>query len=610
MSISRKLLASAANWGCVEVEKSAMLLFVQKFRELLLHTTSVTAKPMFASPLSVAREIFSIITLHAKIPHSSTEANIKNLVQEFEHVLSQDRIAKAAIGDRLDQILTNILCFTDSRDQIEAAQFLIGRFSVRKYTSECGKRIIQIIEGGGREKGEMLSLAEGFISAIKEAGYPTQTIYHLFNVAFFDYERKPMTARARLEEFFANFDFVQHNYNVFFGLSEIADKVTDTFKSIAGEYWALGSNECNEFLSEVLLRNRRFFDQHEYQGIVKFKEISALDPQSARVQAERRLRLLDDLLRFSVHGRRFVVQNQALVMKAEGARYVNSNRPKAPVLLVPHDSDNGHDGLADLASALRRTQGSSTNRFVRAIELHGTALSAQEDESQLLNLWIALETLFVSGRSGSKIKEIIDSVTPYVLASWNAYLLGEIWEKIEAGHIYSWNESVKSSPELLTLPGNIQFLKAVSIKSYKAEMSAFLITLDSDPLLRYRIFQCINWAQNASSIRDEISKVKQKIVNDINRIYRTRNQIVHIGGARGNMSDIVQLAHYYLDLVLVLLSMMLGTEDGCQSIEQANLEVRIKMESHLKKLDLGTKNGLECDASNYSELLFGRALLD
>lgn len=609
MSSGRKLFTSAKNWGCDEQQKLSMLLFVQRVRELLLHTTSMAAKPLVISPLVVAREILFILLQHTKTPHSSTEANIRMLVVELSLALSNDEVAKTVVGDRLSYIKNCLLNFDNNQLQVEAAQYLIGRFSIRQYTKNCADSIIQIIESDGKRKKDLLSLSESYVAAIKEAGYPTQTIYHLLNVSFFDHEKTSCSARQRLEKFFSNFDFEYHSYDVYFSLAEIAKNVKDTFLSVGANFYPSESEDAQKFLQEISSANKRFFCAHEYDGIVKLAGVRALDPQSARVVAEARLRMLDDLLRFSVHRRRFIVRNQALVLKEKTNQYVNSNRPRSPVLLVPHDSDNTHEGLMNLAAAMRRARSGSLERFGRALELHGTALSAQEEEAQLLNIWIALETLFVTGRSGSKVKEIIEAIEPYVLSSWNQYVMGEIWEKIEHVHMKKWNESIMDVDSLKDLPGLIQFVLSISVKEFEPSMTKFLGELDGDPLLRQKIFACIGWSQDAKSIKKYIDGVIEKVSNDINRIYRTRNQIVHTGGGKSGLGDVVQLAHYYLDLVLALISLMLGDENGCKTIEQANLEARIKSAELVSGINQAIKNDVKCNRDNYAELLFGRDLL-
>lgn len=603
----KKLYISAQNWGCEQKERVGMLLFVQRVREILLHTTSLPCKPAIASPLLVAREIFSTLDQNSRTPHKSVEPNIKCLIEELDESLRIDPIAKSMIGDRSSEIRRALLDFSQSAAQLEAARFLLGRLKKEDYQRLSTSRIIEIVENGGAEKKELLALCEGFVACIRIFGYPAQTIYHLLNVFFFDHEKQKMTARARLEGFFSKFDFVKHKHDVYFSIDDLAANVSGTFSSITAEFWEVDGEQFNQFLDALPLRTRSFFAASTTAGIIKFKDVDALDPQSARVIAERRLRLLDDLLRFSVHGGRFVVKNPSLIWR-EKFGYVHSNRPRPPILLVPHDADVQHSSLSRLALALRSLRSSQAQRFVRAIELHGTALSAHEEESQLLNLWIALETLFVSGRD-SKVVEVINAVTPYVLGAWNNYLFAELWERIIHVHSKLWADSIKSSPDLVAVNDMRQLVMAISIKKFEPEMTEFLRNLDDDPLFRQKIAACIEWAKNPKEIKRYREILRKKVEFDIGRIYRTRNRIVHAGLNSEGMADVVQLAHFYLDLSLAILSVLFSSENGVRSVEQANLEVIIIEKGLTARLEAEIKKNTSLDESNCFSLLFGRPLM-
>jgi VanZ family protein len=603
----KKLYTSAQNWGCEQKERVGMLLFVQRVREILLHTSSLPCKPIIASPFVVAREIFSTLDQNSRSPHRSVEPNIKCLVDELDESVRIDPIAKIMIGDRAVEIRRALLDFSRSAAQIEASRFLLGRLKKENYQHCTTSRIIEIIENGGVEKKELLALCEGFVACIRHFGYPAQTIYHLLNVFFFDHEKQKMTARARLEAFFSKFDFVKHKHDVYFSIEDLAANVSETFGSITADFWQEGSEEFSKFIDALPLRTRGFFSATTSAGILKFKDVEALDPQSARVIAERRLRLLDDLLRFSVHGGRFVVKNPSLIWR-EKFGYVHSNRPRRPILLVPHDSDVQHSSLSRLALALRSLRSSQAQRFVRAIELHGTALSANEEESQLLNLWIALETLFVSGQD-SKVVEVINAVTPYVIGAWNNYLFAELWDRIVHVHFKLWTDSIKSSPDLVALSDMKQLVMAISLKKFEPEMTEFLKNLDDDPLFRQKIVNCIEWAKSPKEIKRYREVIRRKVEFDISRIYRARNRIVHIGLNSEGMADVVQLAHFYLDLSLTILSVLFSSENGVRSVEQANLEVAIIDNGLTMYLDSEIKKGSILDEKSCFSLLFGRPLM-
>ena len=612
MAITRVLSTHSTTWGCSEEEKPPLLLFVQRARQLLLHTSSLLCHSDRSAPFTIGREISYLLTQHKETPHSSTVVNVKFLVEELRESLAEDSIATDLIGDRLDFICSLLENQDDINGQLEAAELLLNRLAQIRYFNKSSAEIIKIITSGGKEKEKLIKLTEGFIAGVRDAGYPAQTIYHLLNVSFLDKSKEKMSAKDRLEKFFSNFDLKVHEYTTYFGVSGITTDVAPTFISIDGESFERSSVEATKILEDLPASSKRFFTENKWENIVIFKKIKALDPQSARKNSERRLRRLDDILKFSIHKQRFTIENQAIVIINEkGNNLVHSNRPRSAILRVPHDPDGMEpETLKQFSSIFRTSKTGTVNRFIRAIELHGTALSAPEEESQLLNLWIAFETLFVRKGNTSKIKEVLDAVGPYISGRWISYQISELFEEIKDSHEEKWNELLKEAEDLRLLPDNFALAAAISMENYKKPMTQFLKNLDADPLLRQRIYSCIKWAQSAKNVLDKNTNIEKRIKYDINRIYRTRNQIVHIGKSTEGLGEIVQSAHYYLDIILNVLAVMLGRPGGPRTIEQANMEVQAHREVYLKDLkNLSSKNE-KCDRDNFGKILFGRALID
>ncbi|MGK5003861.1 hypothetical protein [Janthinobacterium sp. LB2P70] len=476
MAINRVLSTHAKTWGCEENETMPLLLFVQRARQLLLHTSSLLCRSDRAAPFTICREINYLVRQQKETPHSSTSANIRLLLDELRESLRGDIIATELIGDRLTYISESLISENDINNQLEAAQILKNRLAQKRYFDQSSEEIIKIIISGGREKEKLIKLTEGFIAGIRDAGYPAQTIYHLLNVSFLDKTRTPMDAKSRLDKFFSNFDLKKHSYTVYFGISGIASGVSETFASIGSAIYKRASIDAENILEKFPATTKRFFNEHDWESIVCFEKVQALDPQSARQLSERRLRLLDDLLKFSIHSQRFFIENPAVVsIEGKDGSPVHSNRPRPPVLRVPHDPTGiEKDTLLQFSSIFRMSEAGSVNRFIRALELHGTALSAPEDESQLLNIWIAFETLFVRRGDTSKIKEILNAVDPYISGRWISYEFAELWSEIVASHLAQWNETVEKFPELKTGENHYGFSAAISIKKYEIPMTDFL----------------------------------------------------------------------------------------------------------------------------------------
>ena len=600
----------AKGWGCGEDERLPLLLFVQRARELLLHTSSMLVRKMHASPYSVAREIHFLLYQHKKTPHSSTGVNAKFLMSEFNDSLRNDAVARSLVGDRLDFINQSFSGNEDINNQLEVIELALVRLAQGRYLTMCAEGVLDIVKSGGKEKKRLLALAEGFILGVRDAGYPAQTIYHLLNVSFLDRKRKPVSADEMLGGFFSYFDLEHHDYKVYISVSDLHDGREEIFKSIDAKYMSSSSTEAQQFMDELPVSTRRFFGEASMDGLVVIDQVKALDPQSARQNAEKRMRLLDDLLRFSGHRAQFKLNNPALVIQVgKDGKYVHSNRPKSAVLRMPHVHEDVDD-LRDIAAVLRSTKSSSRQRFLRAVELHGTALSTTEEESQLLNLWIAFETLFVTGVHGSKVSEVLASVTPYVAGFWIGYELQEIWEEIKLKHREEWRSAISESEIASKYDDeSIGFIAAVALRKFEKEMTNFLGSLDSNPLLRCKIFECIGWAQSPKKILQRLDEVRSRVAVDINRIYRYRNQLVHIGQAIGDLGAVVQCAHQYLDLVLNLLILMLGKAGGPRTIEQANIEIKIKEDRQRALLEESVKSDAASDDESFLLLLTGRPLL-
>ncbi|CAJ0693262.1 hypothetical protein LMG18091_01752 [Ralstonia wenshanensis] len=604
------ILDYAKNWGCGEGERLPLLLFVQRARELLLHTSSMLVRKMHASPFSIARELHFILYQHKRTPHSSTEVNAKFLISEFNEALRDDAVARSLVGDRLDFINQSFSGVDDINNKLEVIELTLARLAQGRYLTMCAEGVLDIVKSGGSEKKRLLALTEGFVLGVRDAGYPAQTIYHLLNVAFLDKKRSPVSADEMLNGFFSYFDLEQHEYKVYIGVSDVHDGKEEIFKSIDAKYMDSSSTEVQQFMDRLPASTRRFFSEVAMDGIVVIDPVKALDPQSARQAAEKHMRLLDDLLRFSGHRAQFKLNNPALVVQVDkDAKFVHSNRPKSAVLRMPHVHEGGND-LRDIAAVLRSTKSSSRQRFLRAVELHGTALSSPEEESQLLNLWIAFETLFVTGAHGSKVSEVLASATPYVAGCWIGYELQELWAEVDAKHREEWRGAISESEIASKYDDeSVRFIAAIALRKFEKEMTNFLGSLDGNPLLRCKIFGCIEWAQSPKKILRHLDEVRSRVSVDINRIYRYRNQLVHIGQAIGDLGAVVQSAHQYLDLVLNLLILMLGKTGGPRTIEQANIEIKIKEDRQRALLEANSKAEREGDDESFLLLLTGRPLL-
>lgn len=143
------------NWICEPSEKESLLLFLQRARELLLHTTPFLDKPVNASVFLLSKELTFLTTQEKETPHTSTQKQIEIVVEEFKSALSRDEVAKELIGDRFPFIEACLVGGSTIDEKIEAAQLLRVRIARTAYLAEANKRLNSIISGGGEREREV-----------------------------------------------------------------------------------------------------------------------------------------------------------------------------------------------------------------------------------------------------------------------------------------------------------------------------------------------------------------------------------------------------------------------------------------------------------------------
>lgn len=226
---------------------------------------------------------------------------------------------------------------------------------------------------------------------------------------------------------------------------------------------------------------------------------------------------------------------------------------------------------------------SSFMKFDSVVDLHGLATKSDSESSQLLNIWIALETITPPNSKKSKIQNIIDASTPFLLNGYINRLMLSLKRDI-----YRWNKKEyrsiikKIEPKELNPLEKITAL--VALEEYTPLRSELLAKLDEFPLLRNRIFNINQSIKNPKNTLALIDRHKQKVEWQIRRIYRTRNQIVHAGKSPTYMEGLVENAHSYLDQITNEVMKSCSEKKDATTIEQVHEIQRIKIEVYREEI--------------------------
>jgi hypothetical protein len=328
----------------------------------------------------------------------------------------------------------------------------------------------------------------------------------------------------------------------------------------------------------------------------------AVDEFSARISAEKKLRKIANLFTFFHHKERPKWLEKALVIETKSKKLLLILNPTSPM-------EKGFD-LKPVKAAIKLNEfisnfglsGKSFTLFDRANDLHGLAVADSSIENQMLNIWIALETLIQKTENKSKIEHITDSLLPSLTQNYIEKLLKDVADSLARWNSYKLRQIIKKLPNDVKGDAFHKISALIACKEFESLRDELYKELNDFPLLRFRIWQLHNQIKSREKLWELIDTHKKKVRWHIRRIYRSRNLIVHEGTVSNSMEMLVENAHTYLDTFLNTL-IELTTNGSIKTIEQGIKEtilVSQKREKYLKE----NKKEL-CTRTNFQKLLFG-----
>lgn len=245
----------------------------------------------------------------------------------------------------------------------------------------------------------------------------------------------------------------------------------------------------------------------------------------------------------------------------------------------------------------------SFNRFKRGVELHALSLETDEVASQILNFWICLEALLVTDARKSHLASVTDSIEMLVIHHSLSNRVENLLSLIEIWNPGLFESIAQELPDDVSQTEEKALVALFGIEEFKELGVRLLAEMDEVPLLRFKFMNLVTILKGKASIKEFIEKNKKKCRRDLRRVYRARNQIVHQGNINEHNDFVVEIAHHYLDLVLVSLIERKITFDDIRSVDNLLNEIQISNEVHNNYVNKLGDNKLTQD--DFSKVVFG-----
>lgn len=585
---------------------SNIFLFFQCINEMTFYYSPDTYKAKTMNVHSLCRELLT--TYSALCKTGGEEKYYKKyiivIIDELLANLKDDIVAKEILGGRYKKIVSLLEESKSNRKVFEnTVRNLNGYFENYRYYTSLVTHLVNLVCGNKNQK-EIIECSGRWISELLLLGYSRQ---HIYNAVSDFFAKKEIKDGEVIKEFFDCFKFEKRKWEflipaderiaAYLGslkkLSEIND-VTLEEKSIDELLELLKSKEYStlaSFVEKMQLMKKLY-------GIKILKcTCSALDPYSGMEYVQGYLKFLTNII--------VTVDNETKQIFTECV-CLNYNK-KNLIIKAATQRRNRVFAQSYLPNVIKLLKNLNVSDDIYALLMkifgyHGDAITTGlETKYALTMLWTALETLFVNDDHNTNKGETVKKALLDIIQ--RTYII-KCLKNLHMDFI----ANVKASDKGLIAEYNLEsfptFVEAMFDDEDREKREKLEQTLENNPLLRTRVYCLVEQnLKNGKSIQKLLEVHREKISQQIERIYRNRYFLIHAGEEFWYAEDIVECLHNYLDFVINYIIVKMEAGEGIVDIydiiEEAHMDNELHEEILKNNKDIITKK------DNYITLLFG-----
>lgn len=457
------------------------------------------------------------------------------------------------------------------------------------------------------KKKDIETLTRIWVSILVYEGYSVSYIYHVNHNFFFRYRK--IDSVEILAEYWKMFQHETKSFDIYILIS----KEIESFHSILSDMnMIIGEELPIDDISEIQKFRSRKTDGYVY---VKMSVNSALGPYEAAMDCRNQLTFISQLYSFYYHRKKIKIHDTYLVREhSESPKYycIKELVPNV-VRCQDNEPDVAVDKFKDALMSLSLGH-SSMIRVFKSMELHDNAVSANECVNQYINLFTAMEVLIPKDLKVDIVRIIqlyttlIPCLSLYYFEGILTSLLNELkeWNRTYVEDVLSKVTEGETGVEKLAA---LLVLKKYDKDEMKCKENLPIndlyekLTEDKYFLMRFRLNKLYSILSRPSNIFEHMEKHDLRIKNHMNRIYRTRNMIVHAGQQPKYIGSLIENLHSYYDTLITEI-LKENKNNGIKSTEVIYKKKSDQYEAY--KLYLKSQSGTVTE-SNFLKCIFYRS---
>ena len=529
------------SWRAWGISHELHRFFVLRWNEIFSEETFDSWQVRFANVRSILNEILEAANVAEEAPNS--HKSILILVDEAIHCAQNDIIIRESfpfVDGYLKRLKTEYQRSVKdlSKRNLDIlrslTRIILGH--IEKYREKLFSRVNDLIENPPEQYKIVLdSLIMSLGIELKSMGY---SIHHLRNAFDIFTVESVESFPRRFNKFLSKCDGRMIDYECSFLIS------------LPGDIPNLDSYSIKIFRGrpEMFSEEEVTFYKQDNNPLVAMVKVSCCDPYSARDAAEQIMESIFAVSKFYQVSRLAKIRHDlVLVKEASNNDVFHLIKPDTSRLGYIRDAKEPTKSIEFFARLQGRLKPEDADQLMASMQYHKMAMYASTDDSRLVNLWIALESLIGRGR-----RSIIDNICQYVPASIATDYVYQIVRNFPIAIRKFWRDSDTSTIRKLIRSSNKHLLDPRDLLTILLdEKDGALITKfyefsEDHPLLRYRIFSLrTKVLKSAETLSKAIEAHRLNIDWQIRRIYSARNNVMHRGVCVPQTRQLIQHLHTY-----------------------------------------------------------------
>lgn len=530
------------DWNKWSIDAELHKFFLLRWQEIFDENTFDSWQVRSCNLKTILLEMIEALNIVDKV--HIFHPNIKILIEEAKQIASEDKIIAEFFPyiveyvKKLDTTYEQNIKNENSKNAESFRKILnvmIG--NLHHYRNKLESKIKELISNPPEKyKIELYSLAMALGIELKSIGYSILALRESYKLLT---DTRNGSFLERFIKLTTQFSGNEISYTCYFMISWHGD-----IPLLEGDI-ELTKEHPKNLLSD---EEKEFYNQ-DSEAVVAKISIMALDHYSARVKAEKILQSLFDLSMLYKPTKITTIKHKKSLITDDNNHAKKCIGVDSSNLKYIRDSKNVKEDISEYWKLHKNLTPRDVSQLSASLQYHKLALLSNTDESKIINLWIAVESLVQEGG-----KNIIDRICKYIPTS-NAigyiYLMmkaipidiREMWRKSNTQALCS---KLSKSNKYILHPSDL--LNILLDKKDGELITEFRNLINDNPLSVYRIYSL--WKdvfEKPEILAEKLERHRKNIEWQIRRIYRARNYAMHNGICHPRTRQLIQhLRSYYI----------------------------------------------------------------